>query len=519
MHQQRIGELARPGHVGFAVAGLQAFQQRIEQEGVVVEIGVQPRLAVLGAGKQAPVAPHIPMQEIDRILGRIDPVGTRHHPPGMRQPGDHQGIPAGELLVVAPGTHARLACGKQLGACVRQPRRGGFAGQAQLGRDPAQRARQNGVPMRVLEIGRSIETVYRRRHGVFLGGQQRADFIGRPHVEPAFMAFAVGIQRRIETALRRAHFAQQPADDALCGVLEQGFAGQCPGVGIQVQQRAVVVEHFFEVRDEPLLVDGVATESAAELIDHAARRHLAQGEQRHLARLRIAASLRLPQQEEQLAGARKLGRAREAAPHRVEGLRKIAHGLPERRIGQRLMPVPIRLLLRERGAHRFVLRQHFAAPLVPGARDVFHQVDEAGQLIARRLGEIGAGEERRLVGRQKHRQRPAAAALGQELMRGLVDLVEIGPLLAVDLDVDEQAVHHRRHLGILEAVVRHHMAPVTGRIADRQQDGLVLAARFLQGFLAPRVPVDRVVGMLQQVGTGFGSKTVGHGGKASQANS
>ena len=57
MRQQCVGELARPRHVCLAVASLQGFQQRVEQEGIVVEIGVQPCFAVLVAGQQTPVAP------------------------------------------------------------------------------------------------------------------------------------------------------------------------------------------------------------------------------------------------------------------------------------------------------------------------------------------------------------------------------------------------------------------------------------------------------------------------------
>ena len=59
-------------------------------------------------------------------------------------------------------------------------------------------------------------------------------------------------------------------------------------------------------------------------------------------------------------------------------------------------------------------------------------------------------------------------------MRGLIDLVEVRPLFAIHLDVDERLVHDRRNLGVLERLVRHHVAPVARRIADRQQDRLVL---------------------------------------------
>ena len=61
-----------------------------------------------------------------------------------------------------------------------------------------------------------------------------------------------------------------------------------------------------------------------------------------------------------------------------------------------------------------------------------------------------------------------------------VDRVEVGPLLAVDLDVDEALVHQRRGGRVLERLVRHHVAPVAGRVADREQDRLVLRARALE---------------------------------------
>jgi hypothetical protein len=115
------------------------------------------------------------------------------------------------------------------------------------------------------------------------------------------------------------------------------------------------------------------------------------------------------------------------------------------------------------------------------------------------LGEVGAGEVRRALRRQEHRERPPARAARQQRVRRLVDAVEVGALLAVDLDVDERVVHDARDLVVLERLVRHHVAPVARGVADRQQDRLVLAPRERQGFRAPFVPVDRVAGVLAQV--------------------
>ena len=58
-----------------------------------------------------------------------------------------------------------------------------------------------------------------------------------------------------------------------------------------------------------------------------------------------------------------------------------------------------------------------------------------------------------------------------------------------------------RGRGILEGLVGHDVTPVARRIADRQQDGLVLAPRARQRFFAPRIPVHGVVRMLLKIRT------------------
>ena len=122
---------------------------------------------------------------------------------------------------------------------------------------------------------------------------------------------------------------------------------------------------------------------------------------------------------------------------------------------------------------------------LPERGDALAKIGKRRHAVARLLRKVGAAEERRAVGREEHGQRPAAGALREHLVRALVDLVEVGPLLAVDLDVDEQAVHHRGDRRVLEALVRHDVAPVARRVADREQDRLVLAARPRR---APRRP-------------------------------
>ena len=121
-----------------------------------------------------------------------------------------------------------------------------------------------------------------------------------------------------------------------------------------------------------------------------------------------------------------------------------------------------------------------------------------GQPMPRLGREVRAAEER-LAGRgQEDRHRPAALACQRD-DRVHVDRVEVGPLFAVDLDADEALVHDPCGEGVLEGLVLHHVAPVAGRVPDREQDRPVLVARAGQRLLAPGVPVDRIAGVLLEI--------------------
>ncbi len=131
-----------------------------------------------------------------------------------------------------------------------------------------------------------------------------------------------------------------------------------------------------------------------------------------------------------------------------------------------------------------------------------HTLGERRHAVPVLVGVVGAAVERAAVGRQPHRHRPAAAA-GQRLHRLHVDRVDVGPFLAVDLHVHEQPVHDVGRCVVLERLVRHDVAPVARRVADREEDRLVLVARLREGLVAPRIPVDRVVAVLVEVRAGL----------------
>ncbi|MDF2689870.1 MAG: hypothetical protein K0Q80_2836, partial [Microvirga sp.] len=81
-----------------------------------------------------------------------------------------------------------------------------------------------------------------------------------------------------------------------------------------------------------------------------------------------------------------------------------------------------------------------------------------------------------------------------------IDMVHIGPLLPIHLDIHVELVHHRCHVGVLEALMRHYVTPMAGGIADGDQHRLVQTPRLGQGIRSPFPPMDRIVLVLQEIG-------------------
>ncbi len=158
------------------------------------------------------------------------------------------------------------------------------------------------------------------------------------------------------------------------------------------------------------------------------------------------------------------------------------------------------------------LVQHVGTLVHPNVGDGFHDAHETGHAVSVRRRKVRAAVERLAVGREEDRHRPSAA-FGHGLHGGHVDGVDVGTLFAVDLHVDEESVHHRGDLGVLERLVGHHVAPVARGIADREENRTVLGPRPIERLGTPRIPVDGVVGVLAQVRAGFVAEAI-HFGQA-----
>ena len=328
--------------------------------------------------------------------------------------------------------------------------------------------------------------------------ENRNDLVPRPDVEFAFDALAVGVEARAERAARSGHLALDPANRLPRARAKQFVARFMMRKRQHFENLRIVVEHFFKVRHEPAIIRRIARIAAAEMIVDAALRHMLQREAHAGPVGRFPEpSARAPQKfEDRRVG--KFRRALEAAIDAIHRLQQMRRNLVRKRQRKLARAGAMRIGLRQPRANGLDI---FRDAVRLGAERVLHRAkhaDEGRAAVLVLLRKICPAPERLACRRKEHRHRPAAA-LAERVQRRHIDMVDIGPLLAIDLDVDEELVHHRRGRLVLEALMRHHMAPVAGRVADRQQDRFALGLRVAQRGLAPHPPMDGIIRVLQQI--------------------
>ena len=142
------------------------------------------------------------------------------------------------------------------------------------------------------------------------------------------------------------------------------------------------------------------------------------------------------------------------------------------------------------------------ALVAPRLLDRRQHLAEGRAAPARLRRPIRAAKERRAVGGQEHGERPASL-FAQRMQRGHIMMIDVGALLAIDLHTDEARVHLSRGLLVLERFVRHHVAPMARRVADRDEDGAIPRPRFVESRFSPGAPVNGIFGVLKQVGRGL----------------
>ena len=193
----------------------------------------------------------------------------------------------------------------------------------------------------------------------------------------------------------------------------------------------------------------------------------------------VGGVVRAAQEEVQVHGLGKLGGASKAAVAGIERGTERLGGLVQHGSRREGGVIIRRAYLHggapEQGSELLGGAVNGVPPLAVGLSHALQHALKARHPVAVNGREIGAAVERLAVRRQEDGHRPAAV-LGERLHRLHIDRVEVGALLAVHLDVDEEVVHQLCRRLVLERLPLHHVAPMAGRIANRKQDWLIQLA-------------------------------------------
>ena len=420
----------------------------------------------------------------------------------------HQAVPAREDLVVEAGTYASLA--RVVQDVTRALDRG-----AQLRHRHPLRARHRLRVVRHEQDVPPLEVPFRRHPPVRAQqrrvlAEQRVELARVPYVVAALVALAVRVERRVEPAFGRRHPPCEPAERLLRDAPDLIVARRLPERGTEPHEQRIVVQHLLEVRHEPVRIHAVAREAAADLIVDPSARHAPEGVRHDVQCLGLTGARPLPQREVERHRRRELGRAAEAAEPRLELRAQRRHRAREQVLVERARHACALRARRVQLAHRRRGPRDVLLAVVPGVGHAGEDAAEARHPLPVVGREVRASVERLALGGEEHRHRPAAVSR-HRLRRLHVDRVQVRTLLAVDLDADELLVHLRGGRFVLERLTLHHVAPVTRRVADAEQDRLPLGACARQRLGSPRPPVHRVVRVLEQVGAGLAGEMVGHG--------
>ena len=495
---------------------MQAQEAISDRAVVLAEARSRARRAAPRAQQRAVLAREVLAHERGDALAGGDERGLIEQPASIGIGGDGKAVPRGQCLVVAARLRAQITCRVQLLAGTLEAFGRLFLRQARAlgglldGRDDAQ---HRGTRVFKVAIGRDVPDVFdeRRVDGV---SDDLIDLTWGPDERQSLLPIRVGVLPRGEPALGQGqlavHVPQRRARHV--GVLR--VVRRHGRVRVRAGQQCVVVEHLLEVRHEPVTVDGVAMEAPADLVADAAVGHAVEREARHVLPVAAASAIVTAEQEWEDRTRRELRRTAEATVHLIEHRRELGDRAVDHLatrgvvvLGLLAGVAVVRRLQRRRDA--LGLRLDVTTTLAIRLADGVHHLLEArhpGPVLRRK---VRAAVEGPAVGGEPHRHRPAAVA-GQADDGLHVERVHVGALLAIHLHVDEQAIHHRRRLDVLERLVRHHVTPVARRVADAQQDGHIALGRLGERGLTPGLPINRIVRMLEQIRGGLVGEAIGH---------
>ena len=335
-----------------------------------------------------------------------------------------------------------------------------------------------------------------------LFAQEVDNVVVAPQIEFSFLPFAVGVFRRVELSVGAGHLPEDIIKGLLGNAAVKGIARDLVRGKIQRRKLGIVVEHLLEMRHKPAFIHRIAVKSAAQMVVEPPLGHFSQGHQSGIPNRAVFCRIILPKQQVDGAVRRKFWSRAESAMIRIERAQQLADScrneLWRGRIGR--AGTGLGVLAHVIGEFLRAFKD-FTVPGQPRRADGFEHGLEAGAPHPGARRKVGARVEGLQRGREKHAHGPASATR-HDLGGGHIDAVNIRPFLAIHLNRHIVPVQQFGDRVVLEGFPLHDVAPVAGGIPNREKDGFILVSGLFQRFITPGVPVDRVMGMLQKIGTG-----------------
>ena len=159
--------------------------------------------------------------------------------------------------------------------------------------------------MRICEgIACFFDGIITAKNLCFIRCQHTIDLRFLPHVERTlnfisllFGVNTVGVFRRIESSLRRGHIPQNVFQCFARNGCKKFIVSELICIEVRIDQLCLVIQHLFKMWNAPLSINGIAVESAAEMVIHSAACHRHQRCQGHLQRVLILCAVVVPKQE------------------------------------------------------------------------------------------------------------------------------------------------------------------------------------------------------------------------------
>ena len=206
---RRIHERHGVGEPGRIECRLVQIKQGGDREGIVVQVAVEPCPAVLERVHEPAVLVLRVQDEPHRIRRRVEPGRFAEDAACPGHAADHQTVPVRHDLLVAAGVHALFAVIEKSLAAIGHDGLQCFRLHPQVG---GQRFEidvhvQDAGP--VFEISPCLHAVVSGEQAAVFFPKDFLYFIGRPHEETAFFAFAVGVLGRVEPTAGLEHLADK----------------------------------------------------------------------------------------------------------------------------------------------------------------------------------------------------------------------------------------------------------------------------------------------------------------------